>query len=108
MRRILVDHARRRKAGKRGGGAHTLLIENVPEHAPDDAAPAVDLLALDEALDRLKRLDPRQSRIVELRFFVGLSNEEVASLVGFSPRTVRLEWTKARAWLYGQLQETAR
>jgi len=108
MRHILVDHARRRNAGKRGGGMATLLIDDVPEARGGDGRAAIDLLALDEALDRLKRLDARQSRIIELRFFAGLSNDEAAEVIGFSPRTVKLEWTKARAWLYRQLQGPSR
>jgi RNA polymerase sigma factor (TIGR02999 family) len=102
MRRILIDHARRRRADKRGGGATAVLIED-RYPAPPTGRGAVDLLALHEALERLKELDARQSRIVELRFFAGLSNEEAAEVVGMAPRTVKQEWTKARAWLYGQL-----
>jgi RNA polymerase sigma factor (TIGR02999 family) len=108
MRRILIDHARRRKAGKRGGGATTVLLEDARVVGPADAAPEIDLLALDEALERLEALDPRQSRIIELRFFAGLSNDEAAEVVGLATRTVKLEWTKARAWLYRELQGDAR
>jgi RNA polymerase sigma-70 factor, ECF subfamily len=103
MRRILIDHARRRRAGKRGGGATALVIEDLADAAPGACGDPIDLLALDEALVRLEALDPRQSRIVELRFFAGLSNQEAAEVIGLAPRTVKLEWTKARAWLYGQL-----
>jgi RNA polymerase sigma factor (TIGR02999 family) len=106
MRHILIDHARRRKADKRGGGATTVLIEAVHEGPPARCGP-IDLMALDQALERLRELDPRQSRIVELRFFAGLSIDEAAEVVGLAPRTVKLEWTKARAWLYGQLQGEA-
>jgi RNA polymerase sigma factor (TIGR02999 family) len=103
MRRILVDHARRRNADKRGGGAWTVPLEELQEGGPLDDAD-VDVVALDLALVRLSELDPRQSRIVELRFFGGLSNEEAAEVVGLAPRTVKLEWTKARAWLFNQLR----
>ena len=103
MRRILVDHARRRNADKRGGGARTVMVEDVPEAAGPDRPTTIDLLALDEALDRLKHLDARQSRIVELRFFGGLTHEQVGTVVGLAPRTVKLEWAKARTWLYREL-----
>jgi len=97
MRRILIDHARRRHADKRGGGLQriTLATEVTP---PLDSAD-VDLLALDDALVRLAALDERQARIVELRFFAGLTVEEVAEALGVSARTVADDWRLARAWL---------
>ncbi|MBS1794882.1 MAG: sigma-70 family RNA polymerase sigma factor [Acidobacteria bacterium] len=101
MRRILVDHARERKREKRGGA-----LENLPL---DEALPIsskernVDLLALDEALDRLARLDPRQAKVVELRYFSGLSIDETAEILGVSNATVRLDWNLAKAWLKNEL-----
>jgi RNA polymerase sigma-70 factor (ECF subfamily) len=100
MRRILVDHARSRRADKRGGswGKVSLdeaMIGSFPN--PDD------FLILDEVMNRLAKLDHRQSRIVELRFFGGLSEEEIAEILGISSRTVKREWRLARAWLYDQL-----
>lgn len=99
MRRILVEHARRRDAAKRGDGLHKVALddalERVPGPMPDDR-----LLALDQALTRLEKLDPRQARVVELRFFSGLSVEETSALLDVSPGTVKREWAAARAWLY--------
>jgi len=97
MRRILIDHARRRQADKRGVGRQriTLASDITP---PLDAA-EVDLLALDDALDRLAALDARQAKIVELRFFAGLTVDEVAEAIGVSARTVAGDWRLARAWL---------
>ena len=95
MRRILVDHARKRGAAKREGGVHLMVtIEEVA--APDRD---VELLALDKALTDLGRLDPRQARIVELRFFGGLTVEETAEVAGVSTATVKREWRTARAFL---------
>ncbi len=96
MRRVLVDHARESLAAKRNGG---IRLELAPEmlSAKDRE---VDLLALDEALSALARLDERQSRIVELRFFAGLSIEDTAAILGTSPATVKREWMTARAWLH--------
>lgn len=101
MRRILVDHARARLAEKRGGGAVPLLLE-----ASFDPAPISDraLLALDDALAALKRMDSRQCRIVELRYFAGLTLEETAELLGVSVATVKREWTMARAWLRREVE----
>ena len=96
MRQILVDYARRRGAGKRGGGAAVLPFDE------RDAAVARDadrILALDEALEGLGRLDPRLPRIVECRFFGGLTDEETAEALGVSTRTVQRDWLRARAWL---------
>ena len=96
MRRILVDHARRRDAEKRGGAQIRLTLEDVFAIAKE---PDVDLLAIDEALDRLAAIDEQQARIVELRFFSGLSVEETAAALGVSPKTVKRDWSVARAWL---------
>ncbi|HUK18202.1 MAG TPA: sigma-70 family RNA polymerase sigma factor [Bryobacteraceae bacterium] len=100
MRRILVDYSRQKRALKRGGA-----LERVdPEKAelgtfssPDD------ILAIDQALDRLSAIDPRQARIVELRYFAGLTEDETAQVLAVSPRTVKREWAFARAWLYGEM-----
>jgi RNA polymerase sigma-70 factor, ECF subfamily len=100
MRRILVDHARAKQAKKRGGSGQKLSLDEavlVKPEAPEQ------FLALDEALERLAKRDPRQSRIVELRFFGGLSEEETAEVLGISTRTVKRDWSVARAWLYQQL-----
>ena len=100
MRRILVDHARRHKAAKRGSGVVLLALEDdVAGAAAALPADDVDLVTLDEALGRLAALDPRQARIVELRFFGGLSVEETAEIVAASGRTVKRDWQLARAWL---------
>lgn len=98
MRRILVDHARARNARKRGGGDVRLPLEDV-DSVTTALPPDLDLIVLDEALVRLAALDPRQARIVELRFFGGLTVEETATVTGTSPRTVKREWQVARAWL---------
>lgn len=99
MRRVLVDYARRRAREKRGGGVSmTTLDADAP--APQ---PAVDILALDEALERLAAVDLQQSRVVELRFLIGLSVEETADALGISPATVKRDWSIARLWLYHEL-----
>jgi RNA polymerase sigma factor (TIGR02999 family) len=95
MRQILVDHARRHRAAKRGGGLKLELKEAMSLQK----APNVDLIALDTALNELARLDPQQSRIVEMRFFGGLSIEDTAEVIGVSRTTVKREWATARAWL---------
>jgi RNA polymerase sigma factor (TIGR02999 family) len=97
MRRILIDHARRRGADKRGGGLQRITLAS--GITPPLASTEVDLLALDDALVRLAALDERQARVVELRFFAGLTVEEVAVALGVSARTVASEWRLARAWL---------
>jgi RNA polymerase sigma factor (TIGR02999 family) len=103
MRRVLVDHARRRDRQKRGGEAvHVSLVEAAHVTTPERA----DVLALNDALDRLETLDPRKSRIVEMRFFGGLSLEETAEALDVSVATVRRDWTLARAWLYSELKKT--
>jgi RNA polymerase sigma factor (TIGR02999 family) len=106
MRRVLVDIARKRRAERRGGAqAVRVPLEDV-EIAADDACG--DLVALDEALERLAVADPRKARVVELRFFGGLSLEETAEAVGISMRTVQNDWTFARAWLYRALTNSGR
>lgn len=100
MRRVLVDHARRRKAFKRGTGDVRVPLDDVDVPA---ATLDVDLVALDEALARLATFDERQARIVELRFFGGLSVPETAVLIGASERTVKRDWQVARAWLTREL-----
>ena len=100
MRQILVNHAKRRRALKRGGANLTALNENM---TPGSQRP-IDLVALDEALDRLAHLEPRQSRIVELRFFGGLNEEEIAELLKVSVPTVKRDWRVARAALHRELQ----
>lgn len=102
MRRILVDHARERNAQKRGSGLKVSIEGAGIDIAVEQAE--VDLVALDEALERLQALDERQARVVELRYFGGLSIEETAAALELSPATVKREWTMARAWLHGQLQ----
>jgi RNA polymerase sigma-70 factor, ECF subfamily len=99
MRRILVDYARKRGASKRGGGHQVTLEENLvlqQEHIED-------VLGVDEVLERLEALDPRQGRIVELRFFSGLTVEEIAEVLGISTPTVKREWSSAKAWLHREL-----
>jgi len=100
MRRILVDHARGRQRLKRGGGRHRLGLRDDTKISRERDE---DLLAVDEAIERLGREDPRQARIVELRFFGGLTVEEVAEVLGVSKRTVESEWTMIRAWLRREL-----
>ena len=100
MRRILVDHARKRNAAKRGGAQLTLLVDEAIEPSSQRE---LDLVALDDALKVLAELDERQSRIVELRFFGGLSIEDTSRLLEISPATVKREWSTARAWLYEEI-----
>ena len=100
MRRILIDHARSHRYAKRGGGAATISLDDAPEIAAD-ATP--DLIELDDALHRLSELEPELGRIVELRFFGGMTSEEIAELLGVSVPTVTRRWRMARAWLYRSL-----
>jgi len=102
IRRILVDHARKRNADKRGGGAARVELEVEPEVAGDHAQ-AIDILALEEALEELGRLNDRHRRIVELRYFVGLTVVETAHVLGVSKATVKADWRMARAWLRSRL-----
>ena len=96
MRRILVDHARRKKSDKRGGGLIPVTIGAALDLA---AAENFDVVALDVALENLEKIFPQQARIVELRFYAGLTIDEAASVLGVSPATISREWTMARAWL---------
>ena len=101
MRHILVDHARNRRAAKRGAGAPRLSLD------PEVALPQqreVDVVALDDALNQLAALDEQQSRVVELRFFGGLSIEETSVVLEISPATVKREWATARAWLQREMK----
>ena len=106
MRRILVDHARRYRAARRGGGGDGAPVRPIPLDDTDipieERADA--LVALDEALERLSGLDERQARVVECRFFGGLTEEETAAALGISQRTVAREWVTARGWLYQELR----
>jgi RNA polymerase sigma factor (TIGR02999 family) len=101
MRRILVDYARERHREKRGGVAENLPIEEAAFVVSNEKS--VDLVALDEALTRLAKFDARQARVVELRYFSGLSIDETAEVLGISNVTVRRDWNMAKAWLHGQL-----
>ncbi len=101
MRRVLVDHARGRNAEMRCGGIPHVAIE---EAQAAGAERSIDVLALDEALARLAEREPRQARVVELRYFAGLSVEEIAALTGVAPRTVKRDWAMARMWLFEQLR----
>ena len=103
MRRILVDHARQRLANKRGGGVAAVTLEDA-QHGSDEPSSGVDVLALHEAIERLGQLDPRQARVVELRYFGGLSIEDTAEALEISPATVKREWAIARAWLRRELE----
>jgi RNA polymerase sigma factor (TIGR02999 family) len=100
MRHILVDHARARLRQKRGAGA-TMLVINEAIDIPEQRS--FDVVALDDALEGLAKLDPQQSRIVELRFFAGFSIDETAQALGISPRTVERDWVTARAWLLREI-----
>lgn len=100
MRHILVDHARARNAEKRGGVQHHVTLDDAILPIPNQS---VDVLALHEAMENLAKLDGRQGRIVELHFFAGLSIEEIASVLQVAPRTVKRDWSMARAFLKGQL-----
>ena len=107
MRRILVNHARDRSAAKRGGDAQRVslsLADLAAEPRPDD----VDTIALHEALERLEQRDARKGRVVELKYFGGLTNDEIAEVLGISGATVEREWKFARAWLYDVLTGTER
>ena len=102
MRHILIDHARAHARDKRGGGAVQVSLE---EAALINGQPPEDLLALDEALRNLERVDPQKGKLVELRYFGGLSIEETAEVLNISPRTVRREWRRSKAWLYRMITE---
>jgi RNA polymerase sigma factor (TIGR02999 family) len=100
LRRVLVDHARARQTVKRGAGGIALSLKEELAAGPERD---LDLVALDEALGELERIDQQQSRIVELRFFAGVSIEETAESLGISPATVKRDWAVARAWLFRRL-----
>jgi RNA polymerase sigma factor (TIGR02999 family) len=100
MRRILIDSARKHIAEKRGGGGEKLSLDEVAAISPE---PNTNLIALDLALTRLARIDSQQSRIIELRYFGGLTVEETAEVLSLSPATIKREWTMARAWLHQAL-----
>ncbi len=100
MRRILVDHARARATEKRGGHVPRIPLTDVLDEAGEED---VDLVALDDALKDLEALEPRQAKIVELRFFGGLKVEEIAEFLDVSPRTVKRDWRMARIWLFERL-----
>jgi RNA polymerase sigma factor (TIGR02999 family) len=100
IRRILVDHARSRGYGKRGGDAVRIPLD---EGAVAASARQADVLALDEALTSLSKFDPRKGRVVELRYFGGLRVEETAEVLGISPETAKRDWKMAKAWLFGEL-----
>ncbi len=100
MRKILVDHARRRRAVKRGAGVRPLPLDEVTEV---EAPQTFDFQGLDDALRRLAEVDPRQERVVVLRVFAGLTNEEIAEVLGVTSRTVKRDWRTARLWLHKEL-----
>ena len=104
IRRILVDYARRRNRGKRGGLAEKITLTEMADLALEKSP---DLVALDEALSGLEKVDLRKATVVELKFFAGLTLEEIAEQLGISPETVSREWRRARAWLYRALQTSA-
>jgi RNA polymerase sigma factor (TIGR02999 family) len=104
MRQILVDYARRHRAGKRGAGACRVSLDEVSEPARE---PQVDVVALDEALDSLATIDPRQARVVELRFFAGMSLQDISAALGIAPATVQRDWTAARAWLHREMSRNS-
>lgn len=104
IRRILVDHARSRLAIKRGAGSPHFTLD-LTSVTPEQ--PALDLVALDDALQTLEKLDHQQSRIVELRFFAGLSIEETSEVLSVSPATIKRDWTLAKAWLHKEMAHPA-
>jgi RNA polymerase sigma-70 factor, ECF subfamily len=104
MRQILVDYARSQHRIRRGGRRQKVSLDKVLLVAPDRTE---ELLCIHELLSRLEELDPRQGRIVELRYFAGLTTDETAEVLGISPKTVQREWNMAKAWLYGELKERA-
>jgi RNA polymerase sigma-70 factor (ECF subfamily) len=103
MRRILVDHARAHLREKRGGGQLEVPIEEASIFAPEHSA---EMIKLDQALEQLAKLDPRQAKIVEVRFFGGLTVEQTADLLNISPKTVKRDWSMAKAWLHGKMKQS--
>jgi RNA polymerase sigma factor (TIGR02999 family) len=108
MRRILVDYARRHRAARRGGDWQRVSLDEAGHGSDVAVQRGHDLIALDDALTRLAALDPRLGRVVELRFFAGLTEAEIAQLLGVTPRTVARDWVKAKGWLYQELRADAR
>ena len=104
MRHILVDHARVARAGKRGGGA---MAEELTDMVASIQGRVDEILAVDEALDRLNQISPRQKTIVEMRFYAGFTEEEIAEILGLASRTVKREWATAKAWLHGEMVRAA-
>jgi RNA polymerase sigma-70 factor, ECF subfamily len=104
MRRILIDHARRQAYAKRGGGARQVSLDETATVVDNDLS---EFLRLDEALKSLAELDPRRSQVVELKYFGGLNNDEIAGVLKISKNTVIRDWNMARAWLYGELTGSA-
>jgi RNA polymerase sigma factor (TIGR02999 family) len=102
MRRILIDHARGHSRQKRGGEDKKVSLDEAFVFSEQQAD---ELLAVDDSLNRLAEIDPRQARVVELRFFGGLNVEEAAEVLGVSPKTVKRDWSVAKAWLYADLKE---
>lgn len=102
MRRILVDHARNRARLKRGGPQQKISLDEVSVFSNEQSS---DLVSLDQSLSRLSAIDPRQAKVVELRFYGGLSVEETAEALNVSPKTVKRDWSVAKAWLYGDLKQ---
>jgi RNA polymerase sigma factor (TIGR02999 family) len=102
MRHILIDHARGNAREKRGGGQVVIQLDEALVFSPEQSS---ELLEVDAALHRLAELDPRQGKIVELRFFGGLTVEETAAVLGISPKTVKRDWSVAKAWLHGELKQ---
>jgi RNA polymerase sigma factor (TIGR02999 family) len=103
MRRILVERARHRKRYKHGGGRERVDLDNHVDPVQADETDGTDLIALDEALEKLEKLDPRKAKVVSLRYFGGLSVEETAAAMDLSPATVKNDWAFARAWLHREL-----
>lgn len=103
MRRILVDHARHHNAQKRGGEFHIMTLNEEIDHADEQSA---DLIALDDALTELAKMDPVKAQIVELRYFGGLTTDETAEVLGVSSITIKRHWKMTKAWLYGQLTKS--
>lgn len=104
MRRILIDHARKRRASKRGGSQIRLSFDDaIQVAAADNSRP--DLLALEEAMEKLEALSPRQAKVVELRYFGGLNIEETAEVLKTSPATVKRDWSMAKAWLFREIKD---
>ena len=105
IRRVLIDHARARRAQKRGGDAERITLHELSDLINPGATERIDLLALDEAMTELAGLNHRQSRVVELKFYGGMSIDEIAEVLDVSPRTVKDDWRFARAWLRSRLSE---